>query len=379
MRLAKVALLFAFAVLPAVCMATVQKPVISCASAAFSGQGDLVTLTVNGQTLDLEITRANGTRESGRATVETDQYGQVECSVFVSGDGSLAAVVTRIPLGDPESVRVWDVTAARWRSSFELTPRTGLEGRITVLGFWRGGGDLAVESNKLLNGRGTKQADALVLVDAMGSVVAGPRPGESAGALDVERGALWVGAPGSAADCSRRTVDFAGDSVASKDVKTGVPKVPCSCFAGGLHRFAAGLPVGAEGERNNTGTRVWSCLPAGKPQKVSLPSPPKQFADRWVESGPAGIETSPHGDFFAVVLEVTRWSHFDTQRAQWNELHVFQVSPLREVGKIGPIGRCRALKGFAVGDASGKARVAMNWCGKWSVEGISNSKPGLRN
>lgn len=379
MRLAKVALLFAFAVLPAVCMAKVQKSVISCARAAFSSQGNLVALTVSGQALHLEITRANGARESARATVQTDQYGHVNCSVFVSSDGSLAAIVTRIPLGDPESVRVWDIAAAKWRSSFELTPRVGLEGRITVLGFWKGGRDLAVQSDKLLDSRGIKQAVALVLVDSTGRVVAGPKPDdEPAGALDVERGALWVGVPSSTTDCSRRTVTFMGNSLAAKDAATSVPRVPCSCFAGGLHGFAAGLPVGAEGKHDGVGTWVWSCLLAGKMQKLSLPSPPKQLLDRWVDSGPADLGISPHGNFFGVVVEVTRWSHFDTQRAEWNELYIFQTSPLREVGKVGPVGGCRALKGFAVGEAGGKARAAMDWCGKWSVERINDSKPELR-
>lgn len=378
MRPAKVALMVAFAVLPAACAAAARRPAVSCASAAFSGHGDLVTLTVAGQTVDLEVTRANGTHESGWATVKTDQYGQVECSVFVSSDGRLAAVVTRIPIGNPESVRVWDVAAARWLSSFELSQRVGFEGRITVLGFWRKGRDLAVESNKLLNGRGIKQAGALALVDAMGGVVAGPNQGEPAGALDVELGALWVGAPGAAAECPRRPVGFAGDSAASKDVKTGVQTVPCSCFAGGLHRFAAGLPVGATSEQDGNGTRVWACSLAGRRKEVSLPSPPKRFGDRWVDSGPAGIEISPHGDFFGVAVQITRWSFLDTQQAEWNELHIFQTLPFREIGTAGPMGRCRALNGFAVGDAGGKARVAMNWCGKWSVEGISGPKPGLR-
>lgn len=375
-RLAKVALLFAFGVLPAVCMAKGQKSVIPCARAAFSVQGDLVAVTANGHTLDLEITHPGGGRESGRATIRTDQYGDVDCSVFVSGDGSLAAAVTRVPLENPESVRVWDPAAEKWQSSFELAPKTGLEGRIRVLGFWKGGHDLAVESDKLLDSSGIKQAIALALVDTRGSVVAGPRPEEPVGALDIERGASWVGVPGSPTDCSRTALSFTSNNLTPIRASTDAPQVPCSCFAGGLHGFAAdGFPVGAMGRHDGIGTWVWSCAPTGNLQKLSLLSPKKQFLDRWVESGPAGLEVSPHGKFFVVVAQVTRWSWFDTQRAEWDELHIFQASPFRKIGQVGPIKGCQGIMNFALGDADGKAHVAVNWCGKWTVETMSTAVP----
>lgn len=375
-RLAKVALLFAFGVLPAVCVAKGQKSVIPCARAAFSVQGDLVAVTANGHTLDLEITHANGARESGRAIIRTDQYGDVDCSVFVSGDGSLAAAVTRVPLENPENVRVWDLAAEKWQSSFELAPKTGLEGRIRVLGFWKGGHDLAVESDKLLDSRGIKQAVALALVDTRGSVVAGPTPEDTPGAVDVERGGLWLPIPDSRTDCFRRTVSFTSNSLASAAAKPRVPTVPCSCFSGGLHGFATGRFVVGASDKGNGGTWVWSCrIHGGEPNKLLLPSPPKQLLDAWVDSGPAGLEVSPHGKFFVVVAQVTRWSWFDTQRAEWDELHIFQASPFREIGKVGPIKGCRGIMNFALGDADGKAHVAVNWCGKWTVETMSITEP----
>lgn len=369
---AKLALVVAVALVPPVCMARGQS-VVACSAAAFSPHGDFVGVAIIGGTLSVLVTRADGTQQSGHTAVETDQYGGVDCSVFVGSDGKLAVVVTRVPGEDPDSVRMWDLAAAKWRSSFKVAPRMGLEGRIRVRGFWKGGHDLAVESDKLLDGRGIKQTFALALVDTTGSVVAGPRVEKPVGALDAERGALWIDVPGSATDCFRSAATFTGNSLTAVGVQTDTPRIPRSCFAGGLHGFAAGgSPVGAEGEHDGIGTRVWSCGPAGNLQKLSVPSPRKQFLDRWVESGPAALEVSPHGKFFAVNVQVTRWSHFNTQRAEWNELHVFQVAPFREIRKIGPRKGC-SPGGFAVGDTDGKARVAANWCGKWVVETVSDT------
>lgn len=373
-RLVKVAFFFVFGVLPAVCMAKGQKSVIPCARAAFSAEGDLLAVAVNGRTLDLEVTRADGARESGRATIRTDQYGDVDCSLFVSSDGSLAAVVTRVPGENAESVRVWDLAAGKWRSSFELAPRKGLDGRITVLGFWKGGRDLAVEGDKLLDSRGIEQESALALVDTMGSVVAGPKPEEPVGELDAERGASWVHVPGSATDCFRTALSFTSNNLTSIRASTDAPHVPCSCFAGGLHGFAAGgFPVGAKGRHDGIGTWVWSCTPTSSLQRLSLPSPKKQFLDRWVESGPADLEVSPHGKFFVVVAQVTRWSWFDTQRAEWDELHIFRASPFQEIGRVGPTRGCRGIMNFALDDADGKARLAVNWCGRWNTETVSDA------
>ena len=174
-------------------------------SAAFSRQGDLAEVTVGEsftrslkpvntpQLLHLEVIRANGTRQSGQATVRTDKYGGAELSVFFSADGKLVAVVTQVPLQDPASVHVWDVTSARWLSSFDLAPRPGLEGRIAVLGFWRGGRGLVVQSWRMVDL--WHSAEGLALVSPLGETLAGPRAGHYP-QLDVERGRVWTASGG---------------------------------------------------------------------------------------------------------------------------------------------------------------------------------------
>lgn len=421
-HLAKIALLFASAVLPAVCTAKGQKSVVSCARAAFSRQGDLVAVTANGQTLDLEIIRANGARESGRATIRTNQYGDADCSVFVSDDGSLAAVATRVPLEDSESVRVWDLAAAKWRSSFELAPRKGLEGRITALGFWRGGPHLLVQG-------ATRSVLALALVGTRGEAVAGPAPASSAW-VDPDRGRVWTASGGWSGGCGSTITGTsekcycAGKDVPCSKLKTpclysettfrgmllrppvpGPARVPCDYLGGatqlvgfpsadmiagakGLEsyrdaheaEFAPGGPYGTKRLRTSDGTVVSVFnVATNRHEQFVIPAPRKQLLDAYVEAGPAEIEVSPHGNFFGVLVQVTRWSHFDTQRAEWNELHVFQTAPFREIGKIGPKKGCGSPGGFAVGDADGKAHVALNWCGKWTVEEVSGPKPVLRH
>jgi hypothetical protein len=346
------------------------------ACAAFSRQGDLAEITVGKGALDLLIVRTDGTRQSSQDSVSADEH---HYEAFFTADSSVLAVSSFIgtyPENRTVRVRIWNLKSAAWQARFDVNPRKGLEGSLGIEGFWNGGPDLMVESVRLKDA--THSVMALALVDISGKIVAGPRPRDTARALDAERGGAWLPVPGSGTDCFRSAETFASNNAGAPAVKPGVPTAPCRCFAGGLHGFAGGkFVVGASG-KGNSGTRVWSCALAGEPQKLSLPPPPKQFLDSWVESGPADLAVSPHGTFFGVVVEVTRWNHFDTQRAEWNELHVFQTSPLREIGKLGPIKRCGALLGFAVGDADGEARVAVNWCGKWSTETVSGITPAPR-
>ena len=176
--------------------------------------------------------------------------------------------------------------------------------------------------------------------------------------------------------------------------EAGASKVPCDCFGGyvgfpgpdliaategvDLYRdehqaeFEPGGPYASRSLKKRSGTVVSVCrIATNECERVVIPAPRKRFLDAWVDDGPRELQVSPDGKFLAVAVQITRW-WFDTQRAEWGELHVFQVAPFREIGKIGPRRGC-SPGGFAVGDADGKAHVAADWCGKWVVETIANS------
>lgn len=372
-QLAFFALLCAIGALPS--KSAAQKPSSTnfFVCAAFSRQGDLAEITVRQGALNLLIIRADGARQSSQDSVSADEY---HYEAFFPADSSVLAVASFIgtyPGDRTVRVRIWNLKSAAWQARFDVKPRRGLRGPLAIDGFWKGGPDLLVESTRLKDA--THSVMALALVDISGKLVAGPTPEDSPGAVDAERGGLWLPIPGSGTDCFRRTVSFTSDSLESVAANPDVPTVPCSCFSGGLHGFGGGRFVVGTNDKGNGGTWVWSCqIHGGEPNKLLLPSPPKQLLDAWVDSGPAELGVSPQGDYFGVVVEVTRWSHFDTQRAEWDELHVFQTHPFLEIGKLSPVKRCRALIGFAVGDADGKAHVAVDWCGKWTVETVSTTE-----
>lgn len=360
--LIRVAMLFLLGLLPVVSVGK-QRGQFPCGSAAFSRHGDLAELTVVGRALSLDIIRADGTHESGRTTISSNPYG-VECSVFITDDGTLAAVVTRLPLKERESIQVWDVTSAKWRSSFDIVPRPGLEGRITVLGFWKGGHDLLVES-------ATRSVLALALVDVSGKLVDGPAQIDHAIDVDTAHGRVWISRPGA------NSYDvFAFDFASPPGEPVARANLPSDCS--GMSTQTVGFPVpdmlvGARNWGSTQITVVSSCeLKTGSHSQVRIPPPRKQFLDAYVDAGPSQLEVSPSGKFFAVRLAVTRWSHFDTQRAVWHDLYVFQTDPLRQIAKFGrKKGRwCWALDAFAVGDAGGVARVATDWCGNWKVQAL---------
>lgn len=373
--LLKASSLLLFGLFPIVCSGRQWGP-YPCGSGTFSRHGELSQLTVVGAALSLDVTRPDGTRESGRATIPTDQYG-VECSVFITDDGTLVAAVTRLPLKEPESVHVWDVTANKWRSSFDFVPGHGLDGQITFLGFWKGGRDLLVESARQKDV--THSAMALALVDVSGGVVAGPKP-VNYSLVDVERGRAWVNPPGSGMGCFYRASAF--DFGSSDGAKPASPNVPCTCFGGSTQLVgfpSAEIIVGAEDYNSGRGTSISSCdIPSGGRKHLVIPLPRKQLLDAYVEASPVRLDVSPRGKFFAVDVVITRWSHFDTQRAEWDELYVFQTSPFREIGRIGPKKRCDSLLGFAADDSNEKVQVAANWCGQWSVGTLNSSISGSR-
>ena len=68
---------------------------------------------------------------------------------------------------------------------------------------------------------------------------------------------------------------------------------------------------------------------------------------------------------------------FDTQRAEWDDLYVFQTAPFQRIGKVSAPKGCRDkdLLAFAVGDTADKPQVAVNWCGKWTVQTVSSDAP----
>ncbi len=348
------------------CQASVPPHPTACA--AFSQSGDLAEVTVNNGVLFFRLIRPDGGEKTYREPVAKDEE---DCQVFFPVKAGSVAVVTRIGK-EGARVRVWSSETEKWGSRFDIEPRSGLVGRLSVRGFWNGGTDLVV------TGRQRESSDApltSMLVDSTGKVVSSPGNPRPAFAVDARRNRAWALVKDGPKGCISRPVRLRDGSlpIAGSDL----PELPCDCFAGGLRGFPnANSVVGANG-KGNGGTWVWACQ-SGKssPSKLLLPSPPKRFLDRWVDSGPADLTVSPDGKFFAVVVGVTEWWAADTVRSNRNVVHVFQTDPLQQITRFEGRGKCKALFAAAVGDFEGRLRIALNWCGKWKVQTITSPKSG---
>lgn len=413
-------LLVAFALLPVVCIAREHQPEISCSLGVYSQQGDLVEVTCRGQSLSLTVVRSDWSRESGQVSIQTDKYGDADCSLFISRDGSLAAVVTQVPLKNPVDVYVWDLTTARWLSSFKLAPRPGLEGNIAVLGFWKGGTDLAVQSTLMVDYWHSQEA--LAILNTSGKILAGPRAGNYP-VVDVERGRVWT-ASGGMGSCSETAegsyseCSCEGKKVPCSRLKTpclysvatfrgmllrppvaGKSKVSCAAFGGGSvfvgfpgpnlvaateglesyrdehdAEFEPGGPYATQSLKNRYGTVVSVChIATNKCKRIVIPAPRKSFFNVWVDDGPHELQVSPDGRFFAVEARITRWGLFNIEQSVRNKLYVFQTDPFRQIATLDRKGMfsCADLYAFAVGNSGGAARIATNWCGKWSFQTLS--------
>lgn len=408
-----------------------QQSEYPCNVGAYTRQGDLIEVTTAGQKLSLAVVRPDGSGESGRATFQAGPYG-AECSIFVSRDGTLAAVVTH-PLHGPLTVHVWDVSASKWLSSFELAPRPGSHESITALGFWKGGTDLAVRSLRAVDDR--HGAASLAVVSTSGKVVGKRRlakyhtaavgPAGRYPLMDVGRGRAWTASGGFPSWCGAAmagtkylqcTCD--GKAVPCSIVKaqtktpclysatsfdktltgppiTGKAKIPCANFSGAFP--GADLTVGVEDLKSyrykhpaefeprgpyraksllrGYGSVISLChISTEECRRVVILDPHKHFFDSWVDAGISEIRISPTGKFFALERTITRWDWSNTRiRAEWNELYVFQTDPFRQIAKFGrkEWGRCGSPDAFAIGDAGGIPRLAIDLCGKWSVRTIS--------
>ena len=350
------------------CQASV--PPYPTACAAFSQRGDLAEVTVDKGVLSFRLIRPDGGEKTYRETIAQDEE---DCQVFFPVKAGVVAVVTRIGK-EGARVRAWNSESEKWESRFDIEPRSGLVGRLSVRGFWNGGPDLVV------TGRQRESSDApltSMLVDSAGNVVSSPGNPRPAFAVDARRNRAWSLVKDGPKGCISRPVRLTDGSLPSPG--SDLPELPCDCFAGGLRGFpTANSVVGANG-KGNGGTWVWACQSGrSSPSKLLLSSPPKRFLDRWVDSGPADLTVSPDGKFFAVVVGVTEWWATDTVRSNWNDVYVFQTEPLRELSGFKGKGKCRALYAVAVGDFAGIPHVAMNWCGKWEIRTVVGSEKGAK-
>lgn len=338
---------------------------VEIACARFASTGVLAEVSIRNGDLHLQVVDVGKHQD---ARVQQVSPGASNCELFFSADDQWLAIGTERAVRNSWSVRVhvWDVRKGEWHSQFDVDPKPGLTGYVSLVGFFQR------ETKLIITGRQDDTRDApltSVLVSMEGKALDGPGyPRESPAQVDAERNREWSskGTDG----CVMSSASLIGNSVRGSQVNR--PAIQGNCVGS--------APVGFPGQNTIIGvaadgdgkTWAWSVsVDTNKSTKTSLAAPSKDLADKWVQATVQPfLSISPDGKVFAVQRTSTHWSHFDNPRATVNELIVAGVEPLRFLQVVKPKS-CSSVSAFAVNHRVGNVEVVGRRCGEWKTDTVA--------
>jgi hypothetical protein len=334
---------------------------IACAK--FARNGELAEITIRNGDLRLQLVGAGTSQDPPTQQVSSAAS---NCELFFSADSQWLALGTEHAVKNSWSVRVhvWDVRRSEWHGHFDVDPRPGLTGYVSLAGFFQ------KENKLIITGRQDDTRDApltSMLVNIEGKELDGPGyPRESPAVVDAERDRVWSskGTDG----CTMSSASLIGNLVKGPGVNR--PAIQGNC--------AGPSPVGFPGQNTIIGaasdgdgrTWAWSVsVDANKSNKISLAAAPsKDLADKWVQATlQPFLSISPDEQVFVVQRTSAHWSHFDNPRAIVNDLIVAGVEPLRLLQVVRPKS-CSSVSAIAVNHQVGNVEVVGRWCGEWKTD-----------
>ena len=344
------------------------------ACAKFASNGTLAEVVIKNGELRLQLV------DAGKSQNTPAQHASSEasnCELFFSADSQWLAIGTEHAVKNSWSVRVhvWDVRKGKWQGQFDIDPKPGLTGYVSLAGFFE------KENKLIITGRqdNTRSAPLTsMLVSIEGDVLDGPGfPRETPAEVDAERDRVWSskGTNG----CIMSSASLIGSLVKGPEVTR--PAIQGNCVGPSPVGFPGQntiVGVGADGD----GTAwAWSVsTDTNKSSKTSLAAPSKSLADKWVQATiQPFLSVSPDGQIFAVQRTSTHWSRFDNPREMVNEVVLAEVEPLRFLQVVKPKS-CSSVTAFAVSHHAGSVEVVGRWCGEWKTDTVAiPEQSGNRN
>jgi hypothetical protein len=338
---------------------------VDIACARFANSGVLAEVSITNGDLHLQVVDAGKQQE---ALVQQVSPGSSNCELFFSADDQWLAIGTERTARNIWSVRVhvWDVRKGAWHSQFDVDPKPGLTGYVSLAGFFQR------ENKLIITGRQDDTRDARltsVLVSMEGKTLDGPGyPRESPAQVDAERNREWSGK--GTDGCVMSSASLIGNPVRGSEVNR--PAIQGNCIGPEPIGFPGQntiIGVAADGDGR---TWAWSVsVDTNRSTKTFLAAPSKDLADKWVQiTVQPFLSISPDGQFFAVQRTSTHWSHFDNPRAIVNELLVAGVEQLRFL-QIVKLKSCSSVSAFAVNHRAGNLEVVGRWCGEWKTDMVA--------
>jgi len=330
---------------------------IACAK--FARTGVLAEVSIKNGELHLQLVGAGKPQAASAQQVSSEAS---NCEVFFSGDSQWLAIGTEHAVKNSWSVRVhvWDVRKGEWHGQFDVDPKPGLKGYVSLAGFFQ------KENTLIITGRQDDTRDApltSMLVSIEGKELDGPGyPRESPAAVDPESDRVWStkGADG----CTMSSASLLGNFVKGPEVNR--PAIQGNCVGPS--------PTGFPGQNTIIGVtsdgdgRAWAwsvAVDTNKTSKTSLAAPTKDARDKWVQAIiQPFLSISPDGQVLAVQRSSTHWNRADNPREMVDEIVVAEVEPLRFLQLVKPKS-CSSPIAFAVNHHDGNVEVVGRWCGEW--------------
>ena len=336
---------------------------VACAS--FAGDRRVAEISIETGSLHLGVSDGG---KSESAPIEQIGFEPSNCEAFFSQNDQWLAIGVERPLGSNWGlhVLVWDVNRREWHKSFDIDPRPGLTGYVSLAGFYRGQTKLAVIGRQD-DGRSASLTSALVSLE--GKVLDGPGyPRNWPAEADAQRDRVWTS--GGPDGCLMSSFPLIGTVVKGSQVIR--PGIQGSCSGPSPIGFPEeNMIIGAAGDGQG---RTWAwrvSIDTDTKEKTSLESTSKRAGDKWVQAVVQPfLSISQDGKFFAIQRTTTHWSHFDNPREMVNEIVVGEVQPLRFLQVLKPKA-CSSVSAFAIGYHDDAVEVVGRWCGEWKTNAVA--------
>ncbi|HLW87990.1 MAG TPA: hypothetical protein VKR57_05820 [Terriglobales bacterium] len=339
---------------------------IACAK--FAGNGMLAEVSIQKGALHLQLPNEGKTPAAPVQQVSPEAS---NCELFFSADNQWLAIGTEHAVKSGWSVRVqvWNVQKKEWHAQFDVDPKPGLTGYVSLAGFFEQNNELVI------TGRQSEERNApltSMLVNMDGKIVDGPDyPRDVPAEVDTGRNRVWSSK--GADKCLMTAAPLVGNLIPGPEVTR--PPIQGNCIGPSPIGFPKqNTTIGAASDGDGK-TWAWSILTdTNKSNVISLAPPAKHALDKWVQATvQPSLSISPDGQVFAVQRTSMHWSHFDQPRDTVNEIVVVALEPLHFLQVVKPKA-CSSVSAFAVDHHGDHVEVVGRWCGKWMSTTIPISR-----
>lgn len=347
-----------------------SEPEIACAK--FADAEVLAEVSIHKGALHLQIVRHGKTSD---ALVQQVTPEASNCELFFSADNQWLAIGTEhaVKSGWSVQIRVWNVQKNEWHTRFDVDPKPGLTGYVSLAGFF------GKQNELVITGREDEARNApltSLLLNLDGKAVDGPGyPRDVPAEVDSGRNRVWSSK--GTDKCLMTAAPLVGNLVTRAEVNR--PPVQGNCIGPSPIGFPKQNAIVGAASDGDGKTWVWSLLiDSNKSNMISLPPPSKHALDKWVQATVQPLlSMAPDGQAFAVQRTSTRWSHFDHPRDTADEIIVVGSEPLRFLQVVKPQ-HCSFVNAFAVNHRGNDVELAARWCGKWksiTIPLVTTAKP----